>query len=598
MKDKPGFSYESQIKLSLLFLILFLVLINLGTLYLLGKTKMALEKEHQAKLKGASTTAGILWQNGKSETLQKTLAELAFAFNFDRILILDKSQKILASSEPILHSELESGPESGRSSVPFYKIPIFDPKTQSQVFVMIRAKGDYLSSLEKISRLDAIFRGVGILFALFVGFVLINAILKPYRLMRKKAEDVKIKPKRENENVDFVVDVFSNTIEELRKKEELLKELYKGSERKAEKLSYFNQYILKSISNGVIICDMAKKIVSFNSAARKILAYHPKEVKDRKYQDLFGKDNLLSDLLEDVLKKGKVHSGVETEFIREDGKKVWLGISSSFIKDDKGNKLGVVLFFTDLTDLKRLQKEIVLREKMASLGEMSAGLAHELRNSMSTIWGFGKLLKKSLKSNHPMIEVVDLIINESHATEEMLQRFLTFAKPIKLVPKEVNLKDIIQESLGAIKEISRGVTLNLEAKEDLPLISGDPLLLKQCFQNVFQNSVDAMPQGGRLSVLVEESFDTKSKAKKENDFVVVKISDTGEGISEDKSDEIFLPFFSSKEKGVGLGLSLVKKIIDLHQGKIEVQSEQNKGTTFKIYLPLKLEKVVAAVLTT
>jgi len=589
VKDKFSLGYESQIKLSLLFLILFLVLINLGTLYLLGKTKVTLEKEYQAKLKGASKTAGVLWQSREDETLQKGLAELASAFNFNRILILGKDKKILASSEPFW----EFGP--GKLSASVHESPLFDSKTQSQIVVRIEAKHGFLSSLEKISRLDAIFRAVGVLLSLFIAFVLINAILKPYRLMREKAEDVKIKPKRGNENVDFVVNVFSNTIEELRKKEKLLKELLHGSERRAEKLSYFNQYILKSISNGVIICDMGGRILSFNSAARTVLGYPSREMKRRKYQDLFGEDHLLFRLLEDIVKEEKVHSGVETEFSRVDGEKVWLGISSSFIRDDKGDKLGVVLFFTDLTDLKRLQKEMTFREKMASLGEMSAGLAHELRNSMSTIWGFGKLLKKSLESNHPMIEVVDLIINESHATEEMLQRFLTFAKPIELAPNEVNLQDIILESLGPIKEMSKDVNLNLKIAEGLPSIFGDPLLLKQCFQNLFQNSIEAMPQGGKLYISVERSFDPKSKAETKGDFVVVGISDTGEGIPKDQVQKIFLPFFSSRDRGVGLGLSLVRKIIDLHQGKIEVKSRQDKGTTFKIYLPLKLEKVPAQV---
>jgi PAS domain S-box-containing protein len=595
MKRKIGFSYESQVKLSLLFLILFLVLLNLGTLYLLGKTRMVLQNENQSKLRGASTTAGILWKNGKTENLQNGLEQLAFAFNFEHILILDKNQKVLASSKPILDSEIESQFGEKKQFAIIHKIPIFDPRTQNEVFVIIRTKGDYLNTLEKISRLDAIFRGAGVLLALFLGLILINAILRPYRLMRKKAEDVKIKPQKDKENVDFVVGVFSKTIEELRKKEKLLEDLLKGSERKAQKLSYFNQYILKSISNGVIICDMEGKIVSFNSAARRILGYHLKEVKDKKYQDLWAKDNLLFKLLEDILKRGKAHSGEEMEFVREDGEKLWLGISSSFIKDDKEDKLGAVLFFTDLTDLKRLQNEIAFREKMASLGEMSAGLAHELRNSMSTIWGFGKLLKKSLELNHPMVEVIDLIIKESHSTEEMLQKFLTFAKPIELVPKEVNLKEVLQESLTSIKEISKDISINLEIKEDLPLISGDPLLLKQCFQNIFQNSIDAMSQGGRLSINVEKALGLESKEDKDYDLVMVDISDTGEGIPEDELEKIFFPFFSSKEKGVGLGLSLVRKIIDLHKGKIEVRSEQNKGTTFKIYLPSKLKKVTAEI---
>ena len=207
MKGKIRFSYESQVKFSLLFLILFLVLLNLGTLYLLGKTKMVLQKENQAKLKGASTTAGILWENGKTENLQNGLEQLAFAFNFEHILILDKNQKVLASSKSILEPEIESKFSGKNQSAITHKIPIFDPRTQNELFVMIRTKGDYLNALDKISKLDAIFRGAGVLLALFLGLVLINAILKPYRMMRKKAENVPIKPEKDGENVDFVVNV-------------------------------------------------------------------------------------------------------------------------------------------------------------------------------------------------------------------------------------------------------------------------------------------------------------------------------------------------------------------------------------------------------
>lgn len=589
MKRSSGFSYESQIKLSLLFLILFLVLLNFGTLYLLGKAKANLGKEHLAKLKGVSTAAGILWQRGQQKALQEGLAELALGFNLERILITDKNQKILASSEPVAPLELESG------AYPVYEFPMFDPESKKELFVRIETRGDYLGVLDKISRLDAIFRGVGILLAVILAFVLIDAILRPYRLMRRKAEGARMKPNKHNAGADFVVNVFTNTIEELRKKEKLLEQLYKGSEKKAEKLSYFNQYILKSISNGVIICDVEGKIVSFNPAAQKILGYRTAEVKGRKYTETFRKNNLLVKLLDDIFKDEKIHSGMEAEFGRKDGDKIWLGISSSFINDDRGTKLGAVLFFTDMTDLKSLQKEMALSEKMASLGQMSAGLAHELRNSMSTIWGFGKLLKKSLESNHPMMEAVEMIVNESHATEEMLQRFLTFAKPMELAPREVILKGIIQESLGSVKEVQKDIKLNLGIQEDLPPIPADPLLLKQCFQNVIQNSIDAMPQGGKLSILAEKHRDPKTDVEKDHDFVVLEISDTGEGIPEDQLAKIFLPFFSCKEKGVGLGLSLVRKIIDLHQGRIEVQSKPKKGTTFKIYLPLASQKIAAGV---
>jgi signal transduction histidine kinase len=176
--------------------------------------------------------------------------------------------------------------------------------------------------------------------------------------------------------------------------------------------------------------------------------------------------------------------------------------------------------------------------------------------------------------------------------EEMLQRFLAFAKPIQLVPKQVDLKDILQESLGAVKETLNDIKVKLEVKEEMPRISGDPLLLKQCFQNLFQNSIDAMTQGGELFINIKKS----TGSKQQKDFILVEISDTGEGIPQDELEKIFLPFHSSREKGTGLGLSLVNKIIDLHQGKIDVESKPDSGTIFRIFLPLKLEKVPAEAL--
>ena len=218
------------------------------------------------------------------------------------------------------------------------------------------------------------------------------------------------------------------------------------------------------------------------------------------------------------------------------------------------------------------------------MGEMSSGLAHELRNSMGAILGFAKLLLK--RKDDPVLQnqTIDRIVNEAMGMETMLKRFLDFAKPFHIKPEQISLKEILEEGYLSVKETLKEaqIMFKFDSKPDLPSIRGDRLLLKQCFQNLIQNSIEAMPRGGKLNIRLGELPITPHE-----ESILVEISDTGYGIPREIQKKIFNPFFTSKEKGTGLGLSLVKKIVNLHQGNIELESEPNQGTTFRIYLPIK-----------
>jgi two-component system, sporulation sensor kinase E len=265
---------------------------------------------------------------------------------------------------------------------------------------------------------------------------------------------------------------------------------------------------------------------------------------------------------------------------------MWVGMSTSVIKDEHDKMLGVAVLLTDLTEIKRLQHEVAFKEKMAALGEMSSGLAHELRNSMGVVLGFCKLLRKKSTDQHPPDEIVSGILNEAMSMESLIQRFLTFAKPFDLKMEKVNLKNLMYECIRTFEEKLKKNKIKFEVKSEpnLPAILADRLLLKQSFQNLIQNSIEAMPLGGELYIDLKE---TEAYPKEKS--VQVRISDTGCGIEEKNQEKIFHPFFTSKEKGTGLGLSLVKKIISLHDGEIELESQINKGTTFEISLPLGLQ---------
>jgi PAS domain S-box-containing protein len=455
---------------------------------------------------------------------------------------------------------------------------------------MVEKEVPTLALIERMSRFNAFARTVGLFIAAFVTLLLVKNLLRPYRLMMKKAAKEKIIPtseknKRDGE-MDIAVEIFEKVIRELRQKEKVLKELYQKTDRKAKDLASYNQYILKSMTSGMIITDEEGKIRQINHPAERILNLLQNQVLDKHYKDVFGEESPLYPAIQTTFIEQRTYFVPEIKLINPNGESIFLSLSSSAVKDEQDKMLGAVVFLTDLTEIKKLEEEIGFKDKMAALGEMSSGLAHELRNSMGAVLGFSKLLTKGRDDSTSQSQAIDGIVREAMIMESMLQRFLAFAKPFQLKIEDIDLKEIIQKCHSSARETlkEKKITFELESKTDLPLIPGDRILLKQCFQNLIQNSIEAMPHGGELRIrLREEQLHTQEKC------ILVEVSDSGCGIAKADQDKIFNPFFTSREKGTGLGLSLVKKIISLHNGRIELESEPDRGTTFRIHLPLKPE---------
>jgi signal transduction histidine kinase len=358
------------------------------------------------------------------------------------------------------------------------------------------------------------------------------------------------------------VAIFEQVIGELKAKEKALQELYQLTDRKAKNLAGYNEYILKSMTSGMIICDEGGKIIRMNGPARAILDVSEEQVLGKLYTVVFERLNPIRSAIEAAFSERSAQSVPEIRLPQTDGENVHLAL------------------------IKRLEEEVALKDKMATLGEMSAGLAHELRNSMGAILGFVKLLKREKDQPVSQNRTVDAIFSEAMSMESMLQRFLAFAKPYQLKIDKVDLVKVIEECHASVQGLmkDRKITFELGTDPHLIPILGDPLLLKQSFQNLMQNSIDAMPDGGRLSVSLR-----RDRLPFDKEVVSTEISDTGCGIPKEIQDKIFNPFFTSKEKGTGLGLSLVKKFMGLHNGKIELESRPGEGTTFAIHLPLKPE---------
>ena len=401
------------------------------------------------------------------------------------------------------------------------------------------------------------------LIGIFLSLSIMRIFIKSYRVKKSLEE-------KDASKVGFVVDTFHDLVSQLKEKEKELETLRNKAEDRATAIEGYNENILQSVPSGVISFDDEMRITKVNLAAEKILEIREETSTGKLHTDVLNKP------ITDFLNERKLIERGEVSYITPSGKRIWLGLTLSPLKNKEGSTIGQILVFTDLTHLKAIESQIELRNRLSSLGEISAGIAHELRNPMAVIAGYTKILSK--KADSSLKPTVDAISKEIVVMDRIISDFLSFAKPIELNPIQIDLKSIIENCAASVAGVRNDITLNLDIK-GIPHLKGDEVLLRQAFINLLQNSVEAMPQGGELTIK------TSPLTGSAGDFLDIAITDTGHGISENIRGKIFLPFFTTKEKGTGLGLAIVHKIVISHGGNISFVSTE-KGTTFRIRLPL------------
>ncbi len=367
-------------------------------------------------------------------------------------------------------------------------------------------------------------------------------------------------------DVSFVVETFQDLVCQLKQKEEELKRLKGLAERRADEIESYSNNILQSVPSGVVSFDNDYRVTRVNTSACRILGLNESELVGKALEEVFGPPMV------DILKGPGEIKRREFLYRNRKGEEIWLGLSKTGLYDRRGQKIGFIIVFTDITEVKALERQVRLKDHLSSLGEISLGIAHELRNPMAVISGYAKMLMRDRDlRQRPEIRV---IYRELQTMNRIIDDFMSFARPVTPTPVEVSLEVMLKELVeGSVKDM-KGVEVvyNIE----LDKVVTDEVLLKQAVTNVVQNALEAMPGGGRLSV----------STTKADGFALISISDTGYGIPEEIRERIFQPFFSKKEGGTGLGLAIVQKNVTLLDGRVEVQSSA-EGTTFHIYLPLK-----------
>jgi PAS domain S-box-containing protein len=401
--------------------------------------------------------------------------------------------------------------------------------------------------------------GIGIIAATII-------LIRMYVLKQRKM----LKPEggiKDTSEVGFVVDTFQDLVGQLKEKEKELERLRAAAQEKADSIEAYNDNMLQSVPSGVVSIDNEMRIRSINQAAQRILGVESQTIINTGFKDIF-KDPLAA-LIEE---KGSV-ARVQCPYMTGDGRHVWLGITTSQLKNSAGEKIGLIFVFTDLTDIKALQAQVELQQRLSQLGEMSAGISHELRNSMSVIAGYAKLLGK--KVDPAAQPTVDAISAEINNMDKIISELLAFAKPSVLSREPVDLNDLLSNTIASAVSAHEAVKTSIQASETIT-VQADEVLLRQALSNLFQNAVEAMPDGGSIEIILDK-FQSSAQ---------ISIKDTGAGIPQNIIQKIFLPFYTTKAQGIGFGLALVQKIIVSHSGTIEVSSKEGEGTTFRIVLPL------------
>ncbi|HEX4630273.1 MAG TPA: ATP-binding protein [Chthoniobacterales bacterium] len=357
-----------------------------------------------------------------------------------------------------------------------------------------------------------------------------------------------------------------------------------------ENARIYNETLLENLTTGVIAAGSNERVTVFNNEAGQITGLNPDQIIDHSLDRLPAG---LREILCETLRSGDRQENSELVLPRGDHNAV-VRASSSIFHGQQGEMLGALVVLTDITALKRLELQIRRSDRLASLGTLSAGMAHEIKNPLVSIKTFAQLLPERYQDSDFRDTFSNLIGHEIDRIDSLVNQLLRFARPAKPVLKPMHVHDVLEKSLQLVghRLYQKEIKLTRCWEADVDTIRADADQLEQVFLNFFLNAMDAMKRGGELSVGTEIHDATEWVAAisgsngDSHEVLRITIRDDGEGIRKEDIAHVFDPFFTTKDYGTGLGLSVVHGIIQEHGGQIEVESELKKGTAFHILLPL------------
>ncbi len=368
-----------------------------------------------------------------------------------------------------------------------------------------------------------------------------------------------------------------------------MKEELRAKESNIEELQAFNVNVAQCMSTGLLTTDEEGRITAFNRAAEEITGFKWDDVRGKRFPDILPVKEI-EEILSSVKQILPIYR-FESEVNKSDESRIILGMNVSHLLDDTGKSHGLIVIFQDLTRVKDMEREVKKREKMAMIGEVAAGMAHEIRNPLASLSGSMQMLKEELSLEGDNAYLMEIALREMDRLNTTITEFLAYAKPNPPQKKTMDVNDLLLDTINLLKNSehyrSTKVHTQNEFKEDMLVLPVDPHQMSQVFWNLSLNALQAMPDGGVLTISTRMgAVRTADLASKSGEWAEISFRDTGQGIQEGILEKIFVPFFTTKENGSGLGLSIVHRIIEEHEGRIYVRSKPGRGTQFTIYLPV------------
>ena len=339
------------------------------------------------------------------------------------------------------------------------------------------------------------------------------------------------------------------------------------------------QAIFDGITDGLIIVDRDFRIVAMNKAEAAFLGSEPQDLVGKACYTVYCRGDEACELCPAhvTFETGKASMASRLELTTGYHRK-GVDVYTFPVKDDRGETVQAIQYVKDVTDRVKLQKQLREVEQLTGIGQMAANVAHEIRNPLLAVGGFARQLHEGMDPDDPRREYTSIILEEVTRLEQILREQLTLERHLVPVLSEVDINQILRDVRKLLSHgiLSSQIRLIGNLAEPLPTTLGDANQLKQAFLNIITNAIQSLPEGGIITVTTSQKGGS----------IVVRIEDTGPGIPGDVMSKLFVPFFTTRKAGSGLGLAVTKRIIDNHGGDIEVMSEGGKGTVFNISIPI------------
>ena len=399
-------------------------------------------------------------------------------------------------------------------------------------------------------------------------------VLRPYSQLVGEAQRASVvnQVMKSQDEAEFVLETFQSVVAQLQDQRKELEQLSTEARERATSAEKFSERIVASLPSGLLAFDANGISIAVNPPGRALLEVDGK-VLGESYAQLFAAHEELAAMVADCLQTGTLYRRTEIETMSASGKLRRLGATVAPIEltPERGPR-GALCLLTDITEVTELREQVALKRNLESLGEMSAGLAHEFKNAIATLQGYAQLLQ-SLELNEKAQTATASLLNEVRNLSSMVTAFLNFARPQPLQVDDVQLKELIEECAAELKPLLDELGVKLEIDASDRIVRADERMLRQALINLLRNAAEAIPEhGSEKSVFV----------KIDNE---IEIRDTGTGIPPAQLPKIFIPFFTTKPKGHGIGLALTHRIVTDHGGTLTAANAPEGGAVFTIKLP-------------